>query len=166
VPASRFLPWRGRGCCWWPVPGARTCDSRRHFQDFGRSDPDTHKPGGRNGVEVFKASGDTVQNLTACNSLSGTGTTENGNEIWFNGSEGSGKIGMRGFRGAYLTATSIYFAAQDKRMGLYGIFTSNERGPGIIGHSYASNMGDSAYYFGASVQRPHRATTLARRRCG
>ncbi|MBV8952865.1 MAG: hypothetical protein JO153_12115 [Solirubrobacterales bacterium] len=130
-------------------PGGRTCDSRRHFQDFGPRDPDTNKPGGRNGVEVFKASGDTVENLTACNFLSGTGTTENGNEIWFNGGDGSGKIGMRGFRGAYLNATSTYFAAQDKPMGLYGIFTSNERGPGIIIHSYASNMGDSAYYFGA-----------------
>jgi hypothetical protein len=35
-------------------PGGRTCDSRRRFQDFGPSDPDTHKPGGRNGVEIFK----------------------------------------------------------------------------------------------------------------
>jgi hypothetical protein len=34
-------------------------------------------------------------------------------------------------------------------MGQYGIFTSNEKGPGQILHTYASNMGDSDYYIGA-----------------
>jgi hypothetical protein len=31
----------------------------------------------------------------------------------------------------------------------YGIFVSNSRGPGVIDHSYASNMADAAYYVGA-----------------
>ena len=40
-------------------------------------------------------------------------------------------------------------------MAQYGIFTSNESGPGVIANTYASNMGDSAYYIGACRgQRP------------
>jgi hypothetical protein len=34
-----------------------------------------------------------VQNLTVCNYLHGAGDT--GNEIWWNGGDGSGKIGGR-----------------------------------------------------------------------
>ena len=43
---------------------------------------------GRNGVEVFEADGVSVENLTACNFLNGGG--EGGNEIWWNGGDGTG----------------------------------------------------------------------------
>ena len=43
---------------------------------------------------VWKAADVWVQNLTACNFLSGKG--EAGNEIWWNGGDGSGKIGGHG----------------------------------------------------------------------
>ncbi|MBV9213679.1 MAG: right-handed parallel beta-helix repeat-containing protein [Actinobacteria bacterium] len=125
----------------------RTCDGRRRYQDLGPRE--AGKRMGRNGVEPYKVSGVSVENLTVCNFLSQAGTEQNGNEIWFNGGDGSGKIGMRSFRGRYLTATSTFFGGQDAPMALYGIFSSNERGPGLIAHSYGSNMGDSAYYIGA-----------------
>ena len=111
---------------------------------------------GRNGVEVFKVDGVSVENLTVCNYLSSSGGGE-GNEIWFNGGDGTGHIGMGSFTGQYLTASSSYNYGTDPAnqgssstsMGQYGIFTSNEKGPGLLAHTYASNMGDSAYYIGA-----------------
>src|SRR5215831_8784985 len=48
----------------------------------------------RNGIEVFKADGVSIENLTVCNYLANGGE---GNEIWWNGGDGSGQIGM----GAY-----------------------------------------------------------------
>src|SRR5207244_2403768 len=43
---------------------------------------------GRNGIEVFKASGVSIENLTACNYLANYG--DGGNEIWWNGGDGRG----------------------------------------------------------------------------
>jgi hypothetical protein len=111
---------------------------------------------GRNGIEVFKVDGVSIENLTVCNYLSSAGGG-NGNQIWWNGGDGSGTIGMGALSGAYLTASSSYNYGADPAnngsntvpMGQYGIFTSNERGPGVIAHTYASNMGDSDYYIGA-----------------
>ena len=103
---------------------------------------------GRDGVMDLKVDGVSIENLTVCNYLTGTGGGE-GNEIWFNGGDGSGKIGIGPFHGDYLTATSTYSNGVQNPRGEYGIFTSNSRGPGILDHSYASNMGDSAYYIGA-----------------
>ena len=60
---------------------------------------DTNGGVGRDGIVVYKASGVTIQNLTVCDYLSGTGG--HGNEIWWNGGDGSGKIGM----GAYPAPT-------------------------------------------------------------
>jgi hypothetical protein len=103
----------------------------------------------RNGIEVWKTSGVTIQNLTVCDYLAGGG--EQGNEIWWNGGDGSGTIGLGSYSGSYLTATSQYAPAQlnSPQLALYGIFVSNSRGPGLITNSYASNMADSAYYVGA-----------------
>ena len=122
-------------------PGSPQCSSAAANQDFG--------PGGlgRNGIEVFKADGVTVENLTVCNFLNGSG--EGGNQIWFNGGDGSGQIGMGPFRGDFLSATSTFYGGSDAPAGTYGIFTSNSRGPGVIDHSYASNMNDASYYIGA-----------------
>ncbi len=64
---------------------------------------------GRNGILIWKANGVSVDNLTVCNFLAGTGNA--GNEIWWNGGSGSSKIGLKGYSGSYLTATSTYFEA-------------------------------------------------------
>src|SRR5947209_6526194 len=104
-------------------------------------------PDGRNGIEV-KADGVYVENLTVCNFLSSAGG-EDGNEVWWNGGDGSGKIGMTTYWGNYLTATSTFFAGPDAPMAQYGIFVSNAGGPGSVNQSYANNMGDSAFYVGA-----------------
>ena len=52
-----------------------------------------------------------IENLTACNFLGGAG--DSGNEIWWNGGDGSGKIGLTGYTGAYLTGHSTYFGTED-----------------------------------------------------
>ncbi len=52
-----------------------------------------------------------VQNLTVCNYLAGSGNA--GNEIWWNGGDGSGQVGGFGFSGSYLTATSTFFNGND-----------------------------------------------------
>jgi hypothetical protein len=125
-------------------PGAPQCSRAPGDQDLGPVDS-TGKPIGRNGVEVWKADGGSVDNLSACNFL--TGSKGGGNEIWWNGGDGSGIVGMGAYNGSYLTATSTY--ASGDTTGSYGIFVSNSSGPGLIVHTYASNMADSGYYIGA-----------------
>jgi hypothetical protein len=125
-------------------PGAPKCSNAKTNQDFG---PRVHgKLNGRNGIEVFKAAGVSVENLTACNFLEGEGSS--GNQIWFNFGDGSGKSIPGAFKGNYLNATSTYYET-DKPAASYGLFSSNTRGPGIFAHTYASNMNDSDYYIGA-----------------
>jgi hypothetical protein len=104
----------------------------------------------RDGIVVWKASGVTIQNLTVCDYLAGS-NGEHGNEIWWNGGDGSGKIGLGRYSGSYLTATSMYAPTvlNSPSVAQYGIFVSNARGPGLITRSYASNMADAAYYVGA-----------------
>ena len=115
---------------------AEPCPAAQDAQDFTA----------RNGVEAFKVDGVHIENLTVCNYLA---NGDNGNEIWWNGGDGSGQIGMGSYGGAFLNATSMYYESPDGPMGMYGIFVSNARGPGVISDSYASNMGDSDYYVGA-----------------
>ena len=121
-------------------PGAPECSGNPADQQF------TDK--GRNGVDVFKTDGVYVQNLTACNFLTSK-DGEEGNQIWWNGGDGSGKIGMGPWWGSYISATSTYSKGVDPPFGDYGIFVSNARGPGSVVHSYASNMADAGYYIGA-----------------
>ena len=73
---------------------AHPCPSAATQQDFAP----------RDGIVVSKASGVTVQNLTVCDYLAGSG--EHGNEIWWNGGDGTGTIGLGSYSGSYLTATS------------------------------------------------------------
>jgi len=127
-------------------PGSALCDSSPDAQDLGPLDGNSN-PMGRNGVEVFEVDGVTVENLTACNFL--TGSQGGGNQIWFNGGDGSGTVNMGAFRGRYLNATSTVFLGTDAPGGEYGIFASNAGGPGLIEHTYASNMRDASYYIGA-----------------
>jgi hypothetical protein len=123
------------------------CTKSRHAQRLGPRDK-AGKHQGRNGLEVYKANHVTLQNLTVCNFLASKDGGE-GNQIWWNGGDGSGKIGMGAYDGSYLTATSSYSKGVNAPYGNYGIFVSNSRGPGLINRTYASNMADSDYYIGA-----------------
>ncbi len=115
--------------------GTPQCSSNRADQNFGGS-------AGRSGIVVDKVDGTYIENLTVCNFLG------EGNQIWWNGGDGSGKVGMGTYWGNYLTATTTYWSASDPA-GTYGIFVSNAKGPGSINYTYASNMNDSSYYIGA-----------------
>jgi hypothetical protein len=112
----------------------------------------------RNGIEVYKANDTWIENLTVCNFLHGS---SDGEQIWWNGGDGSGHIALNGFWGDYLTATSSYSSTASGTLapccgvnypaGDYGIFTSNATN-GWFKHSYASNMADAAFYIGACQQ--------------
>jgi parallel beta-helix repeat protein len=112
------------------------------------SDPGRQNFNDRNGIEIFKVDGVSVENLTVCNFL-GVVNGSNGNQIWWNGGDGSGKIGLGSYHGAYLTATSTFYQLGATNLAQYGIFASNARGPGLFEYSYAGNMSDSAFYVGA-----------------
>ena len=75
-------------------PGASRCSRAASNQDFGPRVGG--KANGRNGVEVLKTAGVTVENLTACNFLEGEGSA--GNQIWFNFGDGSGRSVPGSFR--------------------------------------------------------------------
>src|SRR5947209_5792581 len=66
-------------------PGAPACSRRAQDQQFTNN--------GRDGVEPYKVDGVSIQHLTVCNYLTGSSGGE-GNEIWWNGGDGSGTIGM------------------------------------------------------------------------
>ncbi|HWG63823.1 MAG TPA: hypothetical protein VG253_19210 [Streptosporangiaceae bacterium] len=121
-------------------PGSPVCSPSKADQQFSTT--------GANGVEVYKASGTWVENLTVCNYLTNSAGA-GGNEIWWNGGQGTGKIGMGSYWGDYITATSTYSNGTSPPYGDYGIYADNASGPGYFEHTYASNQGDSAYYIGA-----------------
>ncbi len=130
------------------LPGAGpACSGDASRQDFGVAGSDG-KPLGRNGIVVWKADGVSVDNLTACNFLNGAGHA--GNEIWWNGGDGSGQIGLHGFSGTYLTATTQFYK-DESTAAAYGIFSSNVSG-GVWDNAYASNFNDSDFYVGACQQ--------------
>jgi hypothetical protein len=117
-------------------PGTPKCSAKAADQDFGTSSA------GRSGIVAYKVNGVSIENLTTCNYLG------EGNEIWWNGGDGSGKVGMGAYHGSYLNATTTFYSGS-KPQATYGIFVSNARGPGLITHTYASNMNDASYYIGA-----------------
>jgi hypothetical protein len=96
---------------------------------------------------VYEASGVTIQNLTVCNFLSGQ--RGSGNQIWWNGGYDTGQVHMHNYHGSYLSATTTCFQKSDPAQAAYGVFAANASGPGLIDHSYASNMNDSGFYVGA-----------------
>ena len=128
-------------------PGAPACSSNPADQEFG------HVVGGqavgRNGIVVFKANGVSVENLTVCNFLSGT--EDSGNGVWWNGGSDSGKIGLTGYQGSFLTATTTYFGGESTAS-TYGIFSSDSKGPATWSQLYANNQNDSGMYVGACQQ--------------
>jgi hypothetical protein len=120
---------------------------------------------GRNGVLVWKAKNVSIANMTVCNFIAGSGSS--GNEIWWNGGAGSGKIGLKGYSGSYLTATSTYFANSDpsnlnvcSTCALYGIFASNSKN-GTLDQLYANNFADSGLYVGACLRTCNATVTNA-----
>jgi len=123
------------------LPGPGSCSADKARQNFNGGN-------GRNGIEVDKVDGVTIENLTACNFLGGNGGG-NGNQIWWNGGDGSGAIGLGSFHGAFLTASSTFADDTLPNRAQYGIFVSNSRGLGAIEDAYAANMSDSAFYVGA-----------------
>jgi hypothetical protein len=128
-------------------PGSPTCSASAADQDLGPTAVDG-TPEGRDGIVVWKANNVEIDNLTVCNFLTGSGQA--GNQIWWNGGAESGKIGMKGYTGAYLTATSTYYSLN--AAGGYGVFASNAQGPGSWNQLYANNMNDSGMYVGACQQ--------------
>jgi hypothetical protein len=122
-------------------PGSPQCSSADAAQDFGPNGS------GRNGVVVFKASGTSVENLSACNFP--TGSMGGGDELWFDGGGATGKQALGAFRGAFLSATSSYYKDANSPFANYGLYSSNTTGVGVFTQVYANNMGDAAYYIGA-----------------
>ncbi len=132
------------------------CSDKKAAQNFGPGS--SGGPAGLNGIEVWKADDVSVENLTVCNFLGGSGGDGGtGNEIWWNGGANSGKIDGWDYLGSYLTATSTWYntkvspATAEVSAAEYGIFSSNWDG-GTWSDTYASNMNDSGYYIGACQQ--------------
>jgi hypothetical protein len=130
-------------------PGSAQCSSNPADQSYGEPGSDS-VPVGRNGILIWKANDVSIQNLTVCNFLAGTGAS--GNEVWWNGGDGSGQIGLSGYWGNYLTATSTFFG-DETTAAEYGIFASNSAGPAALRNLYANNMNDSGTYVGACLQQ-------------
>jgi hypothetical protein len=128
--------------------GAAPCSSRPSAQNYGRV-VRGHAVG-RNGIVVWKASDVSIENLTVCNFMAGRG--DSGNQIWWNGGDNSGKIGLSGYWGSYLTATST-FVGTEATAAEYGEFASNSAGPATWNELYGSNMNDSGAYVGACQRR-------------
>ncbi len=136
-------------------PGSSTpCDPAAEYQSFGSSDA-MGNPIGRNGIVAYQADGVSIENLTVCNFLGGSASS--GFEIWWDGGEGSGKIGMTGYWGSYLNATSTFYKVPVKGAidtnATYGIFANSAAGPAEWDNVYASNMNDSGGYVGACQQQ-------------
>jgi hypothetical protein len=127
--------------------GGPRCARSTSEQNFGPAG--SKGPLGLNGILVWKADNVSIQNLTACNFLGGSGYA--GNEIWWNGGDGSYHIGGWGYDGSYLTATSTYFK-NESTAAAYGIFSSNWSG-GMWSQDYTSNFNDSGFYIGACQQQ-------------
>ena len=123
------------------LPGSSRCSAEPADQDF------CPPFAGRNGVEIWNANGVSVENLTVCNFI-GDASANNGNQIWRNGGDGSGRIGLMPYYGACRAVSSSFYRQGTPNVAQYGTFVSNSKGPGSIQFSYASNMGDSSFYIG------------------
>ena len=78
---------------------------------------------------MWKADGVSIENLTACNFLAGSGDA--GNAIWWNGGDWNWPDRPDAATPANTwPATSTYYGQPDTAA-LYGVFASNARGPGV-----------------------------------
>jgi hypothetical protein len=126
-------------------PGSPECSSAEADQTFGPTESDgSHL--GNNGIVVYKANGVKLQNFSTCNFL---GQDAGGDSIWFDGGGASDKQELGSWFGSYLSATSTYWGGTEKPSDEYGLYASNTYGRGTFAHTYANNMSDSGYYFGA-----------------
>jgi hypothetical protein len=128
--------------------GSASCSADPSAQQYGAKDSEG-KAAGRNGILVWKANQVSVENLTVCNFLNGN--DDSGNQVWWNGGADTGTIGLHGYSGRYLTATSTFFGGE-KTAAQYGIFSSDAQGPGLWDQLYGSNFNDSGMYVGACQQ--------------
>jgi hypothetical protein len=128
--------------------GSPQCSANPADQTYGATGSDA-KTVGRNGIVVWKADNVSVDNLTICNFLGGSG--DSGNGIWWNGGADSAQIGLHGYTGSYLTATSTFYGDPAKAA-TYGIFSQDASGPATWNQIYASNYNDSGMYVGACQQ--------------
>ena len=126
-------------------PGSPECSAAEADQTFGPVQPDGGYLG-NNGIVVYKARGVHLQNFSTCNFL---GADAGGDSIWFDGGGASGKQEIGAWGGSYLSATSTYWGGPEKPSDEYGLYASNTYGPGTFSRTYANNMSDSGYYFGA-----------------
>jgi hypothetical protein len=138
-------------------PGAAQCSSNAADQDLGALNS-ANAPLGRNGIDIW-ANGVSVENLTVCNfqlvqNSAGNEAGNGGNEIWWDGGDGTGKIGLQGYEGSDLTATDTFngTASSGSAYGNYGIFSAGSQGPGVWNQIYANNFADSGMYIGACQQ--------------
>ena len=127
--------------------GSSTCSAAARDQNYGPVI--AGKPQGRNGIVVWNADNVSVENLTVCNFQGGAGNS--GNEVWWNGGDGSGKVGLSGYTGRYLTGTTSFFGSESNAAE-FGILSSNSRGPGRWDQIFGSNMNDSGMNVGACRQ--------------
>ena len=127
--------------------GSSQCSATAADQQFGAVKDG--KAIGRNGIGVSKANNVSIDNLTVCNFLNGT--QDGGNEIWWNGDLGTTALGLKGYEGSYLTATSTFYNGEDTAA-QYGIFASHAAGPASWTTIYGSNMNDSGMYVGACLR--------------
>jgi hypothetical protein len=125
-------------------PGSPRCSSAEADQVFGPAEEGGWL--GNNGVVVYKADKVTLQNFSTCNFL---GSNHGGDSVWFDGGGATGRQELGKWGGSYLSSTSTYWGGTEKPSDEYGLYTSNTYGPGAFVHTYANNMSDSAYYFGA-----------------
>jgi hypothetical protein len=126
-------------------PGSPECSSAEADQIFGPAQSDGSYLG-NNGIVVYKANGVHLQNFSTCNFL---GSDHGGDAIWFDGGGASDKQEIGSWWGSYLSATSTYWGGPEKPSDEYGLYASNTYGRGVFSHTYANNMSDSGYYFGA-----------------
>jgi hypothetical protein len=138
-------------------PGAPQCSSNAADQDLGPLNSGA-VPLGRNGIDIW-ANGVSVDNLTVCNfqlseDTGGNQAGNGGNELWWDGGDNLGKIGLAGYEGSYLTATDTFNGAVTggSAFGSYGIFSSASQGPGVWNQTYGNNFADSGMYIGACQQ--------------
>jgi hypothetical protein len=125
-------------------PGSPECSSAEADQIFGPAEGSAWL--GNNGVVVYKADNVVLQNFSTCNFL---GSNHGGDSIWFDGGGSSGKQEIGNWKGTYLSSTSTYWGGPEKPSDEYGLYASNTYGPGAFLDTYANNMSDSGYYFGA-----------------
>ncbi|MGI8609450.1 MAG: hypothetical protein ACR2MY_09525 [Candidatus Dormibacteria bacterium] len=130
------------------------CPTGAALQDLGPADSGGNHVG-RNGVEAYKVSGVSIENMTVCNFMQ-VGGDHAGNEVWWDAGDSSGQTMPMTVLGGHLTATSTYYhdSVSTSPFAQYGIFTSNiapdpTYGPSLIDYTYANNQADSAYYIGA-----------------